>query len=111
MVTKIDIISGFLGAGKTTLIVMNNKNGQTTKIDLDVQEKAGKAYAVQLDVSSVEVAKNSTAYVGITVTDKYGDKVAAKDLVGENALVYGSSNDTVLAKANVNVEKDENSEN
>ena len=100
-------IAAFAGAGKTTLIVMNNKNGQTAKIDLDVQEKAGKPYAIQLEKSSVEVAKGSTAYVALTVTDKYGDKVAAKDLAGENALVLASSNTSALDNAKLSIVTDE----
>lgn len=100
-------IPNFEGAGKTTLIVMNNKNGQTAKINLDVQEKAGKPYAIQLEKSSVEVAKGSTAYVALTVTDKYGDKVAAKDLAGANALVLASSNTSALDNAKLSIVTDE----
>ena len=104
-------IASFESAGKTSIIVMNNKNGQTAKVDLTVQEKAGKPYAIQLDTSSVEVAQGSTAYVGLTITDKYGDKVAAENLVGENALVYGTSNENILSKDKVSVVSDKNDKN
>ena len=91
-------ISEFAGVGSATLVVLAKQTGETSRITLDVLENAGEVYAAEYATTSVEVAKGSTATIPVTLTDKYGDKVEAKNAV--DAIKLTSSDEKVSATFN-----------
>ncbi|MFK2825570.1 S-layer homology domain-containing protein [Bacillus sp. B190/17] len=97
-------IAKFEKAGKTNLILLNKVTGETSTVALEVNEKAGTPYAVSLADASVEAAASGTKVVDLIVTDKYGNKVDAKDYTGNVARDFTvvSSNSTVVTNAVIN---------
>lgn len=90
-------ISEFDSVGKTTLVVLANKSGETTKIDLDVLENAGEVYAAEFESTSVEVAKGGSVAIPVKLTDRYGDLVAAKNAGIDAISCVASNQDAIVA--------------
>ncbi|WP_303971307.1 hypothetical protein [Sporosarcina ureae] len=89
-------IKEFGDAGKTNIIILNKITGETSTLALEVNEKAGVPYAVTLGETSTEVAGNGgTKAIDLTVTDKYGNKVAPKDYVGATFTIVSSNTDVI----------------
>ncbi|WP_404996437.1 S-layer homology domain-containing protein [Caldifermentibacillus hisashii] len=91
-------IAGFLKAGKTNVILLNKVTGQTTVLPLEVNEKAGVPYSVEVAEGSVDIPANGgTKAVDLVVTDKYGNKVEPKDYVNAGFTVVSSNNSVATA--------------
>ncbi|MED1672580.1 S-layer homology domain-containing protein [Pallidibacillus thermolactis] len=91
-------IAEFIKAGKTNVILLNKVTGQTTVLPLEVNEKAGVPYSVEVAEGSVDIPANGgTKAVDLVVTDKYGNKVEPKDYVNAGFTVVSSNNSVATA--------------
>ncbi|MGG0644959.1 S-layer homology domain-containing protein [Sporosarcina gallistercoris] len=101
-------IDAFKKAGMTNVILLNKVTGETTTLALEVNEKAGVAYNVQLAEGSVDAPAGGVKYVDLVVTDKYGNKVEPKDYAVANKFTVATSNETVATAAIVTTPSDDN---
>jgi len=86
----------FKETGKTNVVLVNKVTGETTTLALDVNEKAGVPYSVELAEGSVDIpAGNGQKVVDLIVEDKYGNKVEPKDYANEKDFTIVSSNESV----------------
>ena len=92
-------VAKFLKAGTGKITIVNNVTGEATVKEITVAEKAGVPYEISVDSSTAEVAKGSIKYFDVTVLDKYGNKIDAKDYI--NAITIASSNTDVVTNENV----------
>lgn len=97
---KLINVAKFLKEGKATLTVLGLASGNTATVTFDVQQAAGSVASVSVAEANKTIAAGSTAYVDLTVTDKYGDAVEAKDYIGEINIT--SSNPTVVVNGDAN---------
>ena len=70
-------IKGFGAEGNATLVLLTNRTGALSKIDLNVLKNAGEVNTAEYAATSVEVAQGSKAYIPMKFYDMYGDKVEA----------------------------------
>ena len=70
-------IKGFVAEGNATLVLLTNRTGALSKIDLNVLKNAGEVNTAEYAATSVEVAQGSKAYIPMKFYDMYGDKVEA----------------------------------
>lgn len=91
--------------GAVTLTIVNKVTGDTSKITLDVQQKAGAISGVSLEKTALDVAEKTssqTVYVGLNVTDNYGNKIESKDFVGKaSEFTINSSNNNVVSAPSI----------
>lgn len=98
-------ISKFGKAGNVTLTVLTPATGQTSKLDITVNEDKGAPYTIALDKSSAQFAAGSddTIYVPFTVKDKYGNKVEPKDLNTTDITLSSDNKKVVDASDSANL--------
>jgi hypothetical protein len=70
-------IKSFVAEGNATLVLLTNRTGALSKIDLNVLKNAGEVNTAEYATTSVEVAQGSKAYIPMKFYDMYGDKVEA----------------------------------
>lgn len=87
-------IAQFKKAGVVAITVLTPATGNTSSINITVNENAGAPYAATLEKASAQFAAGSTApvYVGVTVADKYNTNIVAKDLVSSDYVISTDNN-------------------
>ena len=90
-------IKGFAAEGSATLVLLTNRTGALSKIDLNVLKNAGEVNTAEYAATSVEVAKGSKAYIPMKFYDMYGDQVEASKATV--ALTPSDSNLTTTFKS------------
>ncbi|MED5076902.1 hypothetical protein P9851_06385 [Geobacillus stearothermophilus] len=100
-VTKVKIAK-FLGYGKVTLTFVNKVTGDVYRLPLEVKQQTGVINSVSLEKSALDIAQGGSAVaVGLTVTDKYGNKIEPKNYASGSAFTISTSNSAV-ATATIN---------
>ncbi|OQM47054.1 hypothetical protein B6A27_02665 [Anoxybacillus sp. UARK-01] len=100
-VTKVKIAK-FLGYGNVTLTFVNKVTGDVYRLPLEVKQQTGVINSVSLEKSALDIAQGGSAVaVGLTVTDKYGNKIEPKNYASGSAFTISTSNSAV-ATATIN---------
>lgn len=93
------IISAFLKAGTVKLTALCPASGESSNIDITINEDTSAPYSITLEKNSASFAAGAITpiYIKATVADKYGTAIATKDLNAADYTVTADNSQVVGA--------------